>query len=277
MVAFDVDTAIVEFLADPVRSSLELAHMTTGQRKQTKQLLAQYPEVRCESFGFGAERQLHLFKKCAADSQQEKDSVASTAMANSSKTIASSNEPNNYTINTVVGGSPSPHDLKPLLPVMHEGGLQVRNTFIHSDSISVDDRAVQSMPHGMFRQCILSEASLGALADEVPEFPSDMCGMTYFPTTPSSVCSEPEMEPFAEQAKQNLPISIGALVIVEGLVKAPGFNGRSAVVQSWDEATGRYNIVLASASGSQQAKIKEENLRMILPCPESSLGFIASR
>jgi len=238
MVAFDVDAAIAEFLSDPVCSSIKLEHMTTGQRKDTKKLLAQYPEVRCESYGFGAERQLHLFKKCADEAQQKEDAAGAKSV------LASPG------CSTKVSTTSSPRDLEPV-------ELQVRNTFIHIESTPIDQRAVQSMPHGMFRQCILLEDSQAIVADNIPEFP----------TTPSSVFSEPEMESLAEHAQQHLPFSIGSLVVVEGLVKAPGFNGRSAVVQGWDEATGRYNIVLASPSGCQSAKIKEENLRMVLPCP----------
>jgi hypothetical protein len=248
MVAFDVDVAVANFLADPTRNSLELAHMTTGQRKSTKKLVAEYPGLRCESYGFGAERQLHLFKKGAGEAQAAEDSAASVMTGSSSQdklaTVASSG-----------GDSPMAGQLEPV-------ELRVHNTFIHMKDAPVDLRAVQSMPHGMFRQCLQSEAaSQSTEADDMPAFPS----------TPSSVSSEPEMEPMAESmaghSQRLLPFSIGTLVMVEGLVKAPGFNGRSAVVQGFDEATGRYDIVLASTSGSQQAKIKEENLRMVCPCP----------
>jgi hypothetical protein len=63
MAGFDVETAIVEFLADYSRSTLQLPHMTTGQRKHAKKVADQHPELACVSYGFGQERQLHLFKK----------------------------------------------------------------------------------------------------------------------------------------------------------------------------------------------------------------------
>jgi len=56
-------------------------------------------------------------------------------------------------------------------------------------------------------------------------------------------------------------------VVIEGLIRIPEFNGRSAVIQDYDEVAGRYNILLAHSGGCQQAKIKEDNLRMIMPCP----------
>merc|ERR1719424_2660549 len=89
----------------------------------------------------------------------------------------------------------------------------------------------------------------------------------------SASASEPDAEFMASplvveaEADQRWALSIGALVVVEGLEKCPAFNGRSAVVQGWDEATSRSNILLACPEGSQQAKIKEENMRVVLPCP----------
>lgn len=62
MSAFDIDIAIAEFLVDPTRASLCLPHMTTGQRKQTKKLAEKHADLKCESYGFGSERQLHIFK-----------------------------------------------------------------------------------------------------------------------------------------------------------------------------------------------------------------------
>jgi len=141
---------------------------------------------------------------------------------------------------------------------VHED-LKVRNTFIHYGDAPADKRAVQSMPHGMFRQCILTESVPKSMTCE-DEYPDSV-----FPPTPSS---EAEAEPTEYIVnEQTFKLCVGALVVVEGLVKAPAFNGRSAVVQGWDEATGRYSILLASSDGSQEAKIKEENLRMVLPCP----------
>lgn len=227
--AFDASSAIAEFLADPELTSLELPHMTTGQRKNVKSLLEQYPELRCESFGFGAERRLHLFKAgCAVDPQQQDLSATDNA-----------------------------HVLSAQLPV--------RNTFIQFGA-RVDERVVQSMPHGMFRQGVQAELR-AAQADKVDKAPvmADKTDCS-IPTTPAS---EPEAEPMAcPPIAQCMPLSIGALVVVEGLTKLPAFNGLSAVVQGFDELSGRYSIMLVSANGGcQQAKVKEENLRFLMPCP----------
>jgi hypothetical protein len=296
MATFNVAIAIADFVADPGLTTIELPHMTTGQRKSTKKLVEEYADLRCESYGFGADRQLHLFKKCAAEVLHEDEAgreiVKSRVLTPPSVNIE----------NTVIGDCAAPEaepvvfrslkrpiergsDFASIVRIsrqvevevgrmdqsattqseatsdstkanrfLHEE-LQVRNTFIHFEGASADERAVQSMPHGMFKQCLLSEASLGESGYDTPT--------TMGCSTPTSV-SEPEADFMLEP---RLPLGLGALVVVEGLVKVPAFNGRSAVVQGWDETTGRYDILLVSQHGSQQAKIKEENLRVILPCP----------
>jgi len=231
--AFDVTTAVAEFVADAACTSLTLPHMSSGQRKSAKKLLEQHPEVHCESYGFGAERQLHLFKK-SIDAQAREEKLLAMELVN------------------------------------------VKNTFIDdwaAPSMHVDGRVIQSMPHGMFRKCIFEdfEATKGS------ETPS-----TTGYDTPAEV-SEPEVseaseaetgsiinarwadaqpDEFPEMKCVRLPCP-GELVVVEGLVKNPTFNGRSAIVQGLDVATGRYNILIPSTNGPQQAKIKAENLRLI--------------
>lgn len=228
MAAVDVTTAVAEFVADPARTSLTLPHMSSGQRKSAKKFLGQHPEVQCESYGFGAERQLHLFKK-SIEAQMEL--------------------------------------------------VNVKNTFIDdwaAPSSPIDRRVIQSMPHGMFRKCIFDENFAGAAGSDTPS--------TAGYITPAEV-SEPEVsEAEASEADTGSIVNArwadvehdeapkaqcvrllcpGELVVVEGLVKNPAFNGRSAIVQGLDEATGRYNILLSSVNGPQQAKIKAENLRLI--------------
>jgi hypothetical protein len=236
MVAFDIATAIALFVADSERTCLELPHLTTGQRKGAKTLLQQHPELSCESYGFGSERRLHLFK---IESKPEMC---------------------------------PPTKLWQNLPA---GKLPVRNTFIQFEDIPVSDRAVQSMPHGMFRQHALAEACGKAAKEEAPlpcsDAEDEATEHLVFCTTPTS---EPEAEPTAHgpkvavQSTQRVQLRIGELVLVQGLTKAPAFNGLSGVVQCWDEALGRYGIVLVSADGAcHQAKVKHENLQLLLPCP----------
>jgi len=201
--------------------------MTAAQRKMSKKLLEQYPELQCVSYGFGAERLLHLFKACTTAGRQEEASQDNRGLK-----------------------APA---------------VSVKNTFIDDwiGNASVDERAIKSMPHRMFSQCILSEVSKGPTGYDLP---SEAGYDT--PTT----ASEPEVEVSAARSddadcRQSMSVCVGSLVVVEGLVKLPTFNGCSAVVQGWDAATGRYDVMLVSPSGCQHAKIKQENLRVLSPCP----------
>merc|ERR1719410_444192 len=56
---------------------------------------------------------------------------------------------------------PSPGGVAPNLPPLPEG-FQVRNTFIHIESVPSVERIVQSMPDGMFRQCLAAEMAAQA-------------------------------------------------------------------------------------------------------------------
>jgi len=193
-------------------------------------------------------------------------------------TTAASEAPSNRAKRVAFDSSPAASEQE-LAPAITHEELQVRNTFIHFESESVDERVVQSMPHGMFKQCLLAESQQGSMDWDIPTTAYGKGAMDWdIPTTDydtpgtPTTASEPDLDSMAclvhePQAGQRLPLSLGTLVVVEGLVKVPAFNGRSAVVQGWDEESGRYNILIASPSGCQQAKIKEENLRMVLPCP----------
>lgn len=218
IMACSVASIIFEFLEDSCRTTLKLPQMSSGQRKSVKKLIQQHPELRCESYGFGAERQLHLFKVCESEAQKEELEKV---------------------------------DLKRSLELM-QAMVQVRNTFIHIDeNMPVDNRIIQSLPRNMFRQSVLKESSMANLANCKEGMESKEC--------PKDVVSE---------AKQHPSLNPGALVVIEGLVKLAAFNGQSAVVQGWDEAAGRYDILVVSTvahGGCQHAKIKQENLRLALP------------
>merc|ERR1711879_933565 len=69
-----------------------------------------------------------------------------------------------------------------------------------------------------------------------------------------------------ETLEEEQSIKLGTEVIIEGLVKAPSFNGALGVVQSFDVESGRYNVLLDGGSpGQRWAKIKGENLRQASP------------
>jgi len=256
MVAFDIASIIAEFVEDISCTSLELPHMTTGQRKSAKKMLEKHPDLRCESYGFGAERQLHLFKKCISAAQPKEDDDDMVALDKSN----------------VFPDAP-----KLVLPLLREE-LRVRNTFIHMEIPSSPcKRAVQSMPHGMFRQCLSAEVSEGTMGYDTPSTACDESPVAELePDLQFMVCPLEEARARPDgtlatapcEAENDAPeerFKPGALVVVEGLLKAPAFNGRSAVVQGWDAAAGRYSILVSCTGCCQQAKVKEENLRMVLP------------
>lgn len=61
--AFDLETTVSQFLADESRSSLALPqNLSADQQKHARRLSDQHPGLKCESYGFGKENQLLLFK-----------------------------------------------------------------------------------------------------------------------------------------------------------------------------------------------------------------------
>jgi len=215
--SFDIERAVVDLMSDPKQLSLELpCSLSAEERKYAKKLAEQYPDLKCESFGFGKDRQIHLFKRNSAN-----DSGDQTPGC-------------------------SPH-------------VSVKNTFIDdwisADGTSADARVVQSMPHNMFGQSLSAElyAEFDALCTGEGDDLANVLAQSK-EALPSNGC-------FQEQF-----FALGTEVVIQGLVKAPSFNGAWGVVQSWDAETGRYNVLLACAAinGQRMAKIKGENLREAL-------------
>lgn len=199
------------------------------------------------------------------------------------------------------------------LPSLPEGvKVSMRNTFIHIESVSDVERNTQSMPHGMFRQQLASELanqhelpSTGGV-DVVPESPREryetlegplLEGPLLQPTGPllsgPLLCTTPlpAAAPSAPlTAAPNWPppplpsegilqqIALGTEVVIQGLVKLPDFNGLGGVVQSFDYDTGRYNIhlnVAAGSNGHKWVKVKADNLLVQVPPPPLNAPTIA--
>lgn len=300
-VAFDVEAAIAEFVADPSLTSLALPHMTTGQRKSAKKIAELHAELTCESFGFGQERQLHLSKKgsesrsCAdsspvqlkntvfgdfiggemvlkqaLNSEEEQRSAPASAecSTNASESVASCSTSESQSI-----GSPASSSRElPVSPCLtfatrdwpvqaassSAGGVEVRNTFIHFSGVSTDERLVQSMPHGMFGHC-LSEESKKACAST----PRPSVATTADVALPAVSWTEPRS---SAESTDGSVLAQGTEVVIQGLTKLPAYNGLNAVVQSFDEETGRYSILLSTPAcdGKQKtAKVKGENLWVV--------------
>mmetsp|Transcript_97353 Transcript_97353/g.172368 ORF Transcript_97353/g.172368 Transcript_97353/m.172368 type:complete len:358 (+) Transcript_97353:46-1119(+) len=337
--ALDVEAMIADFLADPQRRSLELPHMTTGQRKHARKVVEAQADLRCESYGFGQDRRLHVFKQgseCGHDSNnQVAGSAAGAGARNENQNGTSSLTAAVSVKNTFIDDWLTPERTaqeagtnilrsmpmqlsKGLLPVSPGHGsctpvekisgssawdqdcspmcsttasriasspslvasfedspasssrepmIEVRNTFIHFDSGSADERIVQSMPHSMFRQCLFEEqqAASGRASEEQP------AAVALEPAACIAAALQCTTGPLLDEGGRQL--NPGTEVMVQGLVKAPAFNGRCGLVQSWDEETARYSVLLSmpsAPSGYQQAKIKPENLLLTLPGGSSS-------
>lgn len=212
---FDVETAIADLLADPSRVSLELPSSLNGeQRKQAKKVVEKYANIKCESFGLGKERQMHVFKSKSGSQFTD--------------------------------ASPQ--------------GVSVKNTFI-DDWVDVEredgsQRQVQTLPRNMFGRCLFAEEP--ALVEATPTH-NDVSTTSCSNAEGDSVATAEILRRTSVAEEQ--VFALGAEVVIEGLIKAPGFNGASGTVQSWDAESGRYNVLL---SGPRWAKIKSENLRQEL-------------
>mmetsp|Transcript_65919 Transcript_65919/g.157630 ORF Transcript_65919/g.157630 Transcript_65919/m.157630 type:complete len:419 (+) Transcript_65919:100-1356(+) len=346
---FDLEATINRFLADENTLSLELPRtLTAEQRKQTRRLADQHPGVKCESFGFGAERQLHLFKKGAPPPGQAASTVA--GQDNGGGTVRVKNTFIDDWVAGEEGGEKEPVQFRSMpvsllqrtlqrclveggdkidLPTTMEelqasesvssprsdaanpadidlaahaalpplpDGLKVRNTFIHIETMPVVNRIVQSMPDGMFQQCLEAELSAQSAAEasvssttapapptQAPsKAPPQLLATTVIAepptaaplTTPKvgpdpSIQPPPPSRPAPDPAAQSA-LAPGAEVEITRLLKLPDFNGLTGVIQSYDAESGRYDVLLNSATGTagwRWVKVKVENLIPRVPPP----------
>lgn len=153
------------------------------------------------------------------------------------------------------------------------GGFKVRNTFIHIDTMSPDDRSVQSMPHDMFRQCLQEEMThidgAGTTCDGQDN--ADVSAVTQH---------APQQDALPHTCEASDVFKPGTQVIIQGLTKIPAFNGQSGIVERLDEATGRYSVKLTTGGPGipKFAKVKADNLCVLAlssPLPFTSTCTLA--
>jgi len=261
---FNAEAAIAAFLSDSARTCLELPHMTTGQRKQAKKLVEAHPELICESYGFGSERRLQLFKRSNKASPKAQLLPAELPLIDensSSERDASADRSTTASSNEAASPCTGSSDSSPRYVHLSPKAVHVKNTFVHFQGTSADQRAVQSMPHGMFRQSLFEEAMrLAALP---------VAAHATSPTVDSATVTATGHLAGAATTSSSCNLLLpGREAIIERLSKCPQFNGQLGVIQSLDEATGRYNILITLPGGRQQsAKVKGDNLRPIVPLP----------
>jgi len=216
--SFDAEAVIAQFLATSDCASLELpCSLTAEERKYVKSVAERHSGIKCESFGMGKDRKLHLFK-CN------------------------------------LGGTSVGYQSTP-------SRVSIKNTFIDdwvdSEGTPVDSRAVQSMPHNMFGRCLSAEPSAHGSSPGQQNVHEEV-------HSPTVRCLRWAEEPVVVEEQESMPaIHLGAEVVIDGLVKAPSFNGAVGIVQSWDAESGRFNVLLSPSNGCahRNAKIKADNLR----------------
>jgi hypothetical protein len=274
--SFDLHAAIAQLLSDSRCSSIELpSGMTPAERKLARSIADSHPELRSESYGFGAERRLHLFKKSATTCIRVK--------------------------NTFIDGWDSPdsleEDAEPIIIRSMPDKLEkllMRDPFMcagHAINgiLELPPLVPQAMPHPTGTHDIqsddcddtstLSGSDVSHMTSESLVFSpaSGTCSSRISPA--SGTVSESRSERRMERRDHNNPASppgvfasppppgvfrfpVGTRVILRGLVKAPAFNGRVGTVHSLNEEAGRYNVLLVSPNSEPQwAKVKYENLR----------------
>jgi len=314
---FDLESSVVSFMNDSSQQRLELPEwLNAAQRKAAKTYAEREPELQCESFGFGAERRLHIFKQARRNGETAETAGTTVCVKNTfiddwfshgSDSDVNSDDMmfRSLPASKVALGDTFASNLTALdLSVVHSGSpastcasvgmcnsprtpscisqtptptrrhilagttdFEVRNTFVHVDELSddaVDSRQVQSMPSGMFGQCLAD-----SVAEQLPI------------ATRKSVRDAPEEEPLQSMLATPSPTKMtqkkalracvlepGTQVTIQGLVKAPQFNGKRGFIKGYDEKAARYEIQLLAeshASSAPVAKVKAEHLRLQSP------------
>lgn len=294
--AFNVEVAIAEMISDEERHTVVFPHMTPAERNHAKSIVARHLELKCESYGIGADRKLHIFKavtspftsnivKLRGIEQRSSSHTSAVVDDDGVSTCASASASLSTQTNTALSAFNDPEILDPESSPLPQG-LHVRNTFICGDDDirPVDDRIVKSMPHGMFRQRLLQEVealiSDVNISEDVEDEVSE--GSLVFPATPPADYRIQDLTLVPRQSSKQQSYTSGAEVIIEGLMKLPAFNGMQGSVQSIDEKTGRYNVLMTQPigpTGQRWAKVKAENLRPASSSPtlwaSSNLTLIA--
>jgi hypothetical protein len=277
---FNLASMIQEFLSDPKRSSLELPHMTTGQRKQTKKIVDEYPELKCESFGFGQDRKLHLFKQTANTSSGDETGMAQKA---DDEKLTECNSQNLGPVE-VAGNTSSLHC------IMEGAVCKLDLSGIHDyakvplpecSTASPSSCTSEGSPASTFREMLppwlgpppglevevrntFVHFNETPAVDEraVQSMPKNMFRQSLLKEAMNAEAGHmgldqppgllgPVGAPNPQSRLQNEEdrvLAPGATVIIHGLQKSPAFNGLKGTVQSLDAETCRYNI-FCSAGG----------------------------
>lgn len=271
---FNVEAFIECFLAADCNAVELPSHISPEQRREVKKIASQHEGLCCESFGFGAERRLHLFK--------QKGDGSSRAVGLSIVTVK------NTFIDDWLHKDIDEEESEPVifrsLPVSlnnrkaHDCDERVilspsdASLSLEASSELEEIRGATDMESGLttppeeLRFMPGSEVAIYGLK-QAPHF-NGMTGTvkSFDPETGRYsvllAVSDSNGKNSAKIKPGNLWFLPGAHVSIYGLTQLPGFNGLTGVVKSFDADTCRYNLFLTSPSpcGKSWAKIKAQHL-----------------
>jgi len=228
--SFDIQAAIMRFVASDDRFSLEFPRsLTSNERREAKLVAEQYPELKCESYGFNNDRRLYLFKRSSTTLLKVKNTFIDGWDANDA---SKEREPFFYRS----------------MPAM----------LLEEVCSSCSNKACDGN-HGSLE--------LPPLSRNLVTQPAHGQDNTTPQSSRSSdarelVCASPKSDVTRSAPPGVFRYPVGTHVVIQGLIKLPTFNGLVGIVHSLNEETGRYNVLLPSPSGGGQwAKVKHENMK----------------
>lgn len=275
----DLEAVVARFAGDDSCTSFALpASLKPEERLLAKKLVNVHPHLECESYGFGPERQLHIFKKqCRGVRLRVKNTFIDAWLAGVDGKAKPSRALHSW-----------PFDFRSEVATQTVDSLReecvakdsVANANEFCDNISICSRtpSPQTSPKGYCRQQVsLTEEVLKALQSHklsTTEHMSDESQSTSM--LPSPATMPPPVSP-----TNVVPLESGTEVEIHGLTQRPDFNGLSGIVVSWDAVLRRYEVRLSDSPGangrSRIVKTKRENLLSKPPAPPAPAWSAASR
>lgn len=282
----DLEAVVARFAGDDSRISHALpASLSSEQRQLAKKLVGQNEGLECESYGFGPERQLHIFKKgrgCNGVRTRVKNTFIDAWLEGGEGKFGLGNHP-------VFRSLPSDwrSAVVAALVAPVAGELELEST----KDDDYDMIHVCATPSPCNTPMLPGFPTLPSLAEahdpNGTEFMSSQVGaqLSVQGTAPSFDARHklsplqnrpltpppPAMPPPASPCNVAM-LAQGTHVEIDGLVARPDFNGLCGMVQSWDPMLRRYNVLLDNAGmgGPRYVKTKRENLKIGPPPPPPS-------
>jgi len=170
--------------------------------------------------------------------------------------------------------TPTPREEQLPLPMPTQIGTAtpVRNTFIHYAQPS-DQRIVQSMPHGMFGQCLITELLGDAVVKTQDAVKAPVAARQAVQELRPAISSLTSLIDIDGDSESLAP---GTEVVIIGLSKLPAFNGLKGTIQCFDEETDRFSVLLVEPTGGHKwVKVKRDNVDPVvsLPPPRSPNSY----